>query len=67
MAYLTYIATIRYNKSPFYERPQWLYKPIFLSGDTGVTASNAVSIAKGCHESVYTIFQYIGGMKHDQC
>jgi len=67
MTYLTHIATIHYNKSQFYERLQWLYKPIFLSGDTGVIASNAVSIGKGCHESVCTIFHYIGGMKHDQC
>jgi hypothetical protein len=56
MTYLTHNATIRYNKSQFYERPQWLYKPIFLSCDTGAIASNAESIGKGCHESVCTIF-----------
>jgi hypothetical protein len=56
MTYLTHIATIRYNKSQFYERLQWLYKPIFLSGDTGGIASNAVSIGRGCHEAVCTIF-----------
>jgi len=56
MTYLTHIATIRYTKGPFDERPNGSTGRFFLSGETGVIASTAVSIGKGCHELVCTIF-----------